>query len=139
MTDGTSSTEVVLDELRRFAGDMGGETCPIRRFHGALDGPWNTLIIRELLLIGPRRFSELQAGLPGISPKTLSARLKRLVELGIATRTDYGGVPPKVVYDLTDAGRDLAPVFHAMGTWADQHLPSNAAPAPHPRRTPRRG
>lgn len=113
------------------------ETCPIARFLGALDGPWATLIVRDLLG-GPKRFGELQSGLAGISPKTLSARLRKLASYGVLTRTDHGGVPPKVVYELTEPGHQLLPVLDEMANWAEQHLPPAAARAPRPRTTPRR-
>ncbi|HDH03400.1 MAG TPA: transcriptional regulator [Actinobacteria bacterium] len=113
------------------------ESCSIARFLGALDGPWATLIIRELLE-GPKRFGELQSGLVGISPKTLTSRLRKLAAYGVVTRTAHGGVPPKVVYELTRAGQDLGPVLNAMAIWATEYLPPEAARPPRPRTTPRR-
>ncbi len=96
--------------------------CPVEKFVSVVDGPWATLIIRELLP-GPRRFGDLKAALPGISPKTLTSRLRRFVDLGLATRVAYPEIPPRVVYELTDTGRDLEPVLDAMATWATAHLP----------------
>ncbi|MFE9445622.1 winged helix-turn-helix transcriptional regulator [Streptomyces sp. NPDC006602] len=87
-----------------------------------LDGPWATLIVRELLT-GPKRFTELRAALPGISPKTLSSRLQRFVLIGLVTRTAYPEVPPRVEYQLTEAGTRLQAVFDAMADWAEQDLP----------------
>ncbi|WP_329237307.1 helix-turn-helix domain-containing protein [Streptomyces canus] len=100
--------------------------CPIARFLTVLDGPWATLIVRELLT-GPKRFTELRAGLPGISPKTLSSRLRRFVLLGLVTRTAYPEVPPRVEYELTPAGARLEVVLAAMGAWAEQDLPRTGA------------
>jgi DNA-binding HxlR family transcriptional regulator len=114
-----------------------GHDCPVARFLGALDGPWATLIVRELLP-GPRRFGELQSQLVGISPKTLTDRLRKLESFGVLTRTDHGESPPKVVYELTKAGRKVEAVLVAMALWADAHLPSEAAREPRPRTTPRR-
>jgi DNA-binding HxlR family transcriptional regulator len=114
-----------------------GPECPIARFLGALDGPWATLIVRELLR-GPLRFGELQAALVGISPKTLTDRLRKLESFGVLSRTDHGAMPPKVVYTLTDAGRQVEPVLLAMAEWADQFLPTEAARPPRPRTKPRR-
>ncbi|QYX82807.1 helix-turn-helix transcriptional regulator [Streptomyces akebiae] len=96
--------------------------CPIARFLTVLDGPWATLIVRELLT-GPKRFTELRAALPGISPKTLSSRLRRFVLIGLVTRTAYPEVPPRVEYRLTPAGTRLQVVFDAMAAWAEQDLP----------------
>jgi DNA-binding HxlR family transcriptional regulator len=114
-----------------------GHDCPIARFLGALDGPWATLIVRELLQ-GPRRFGELQTQLVGISPKTLTDRLRKLESFGVLTRTDHGEIPLKVVYELTKAGLEVEPVLLAMATWADDNLPSGAAREPRQRTTPRR-
>jgi DNA-binding HxlR family transcriptional regulator len=114
-----------------------GPECPIARFLGALDGPWATLIVRELLR-GPLRFGELHAALVGISPKTLTDRLRKLESFGVLSRTDHAEMPPKVVYALTDAGRQVEPVLLAMAEWADRFLPSEAARPPRPKTTPRR-
>ena len=96
--------------------------CPIARFLAVLDGTWATLIVRELLT-GPKRFTELRAALPGISPKTLSSRLRRFELAGLVTRTAYPEIPPRVVYQLTPAGARLEVVLAAMGAWAEQDLP----------------
>ncbi|WP_445168547.1 winged helix-turn-helix transcriptional regulator [Mycolicibacterium sp. Dal123E01] len=96
--------------------------CPIARFLTVLDGPWATLIVRELLT-GPKRFTELRSALPGISPKTLSSRLRRFVFAGLVTRTAYPQIPPRVEYQLTPAGARLEVVLEAMAAWADQDLP----------------
>ncbi len=106
-----------MSEMGNTAG-----TCPVEKFVAVVDGPWATLIIRELLP-GPRRFGDLKAALPGISPKTLTSRLRRFVDLGLVTRVAYPEIPPRVVYELTDNGRDLKPVLDAMATWATAHLP----------------
>jgi DNA-binding HxlR family transcriptional regulator len=96
--------------------------CPVARFLTVLDGPWATLIVRDLLT-GPKRFTELRAGLPGISPKTLSSRLQRFVRTGLVTRTAYPEIPPRVVYGLTPAGAHLEVVLDTMAAWAEQDLP----------------
>jgi DNA-binding HxlR family transcriptional regulator len=96
--------------------------CPIARFLTVLDGPWATLIVRELLT-GPKRFTELRAALPGISPKTLSSRLRRFVLTGLVTRTAYAEIPPRVEYQLTPAGTRLEVVLATMAAWAEQDLP----------------
>ena len=63
---------------------------------------------------GCRRFSELQLSLEGISPKSLSARLRRLEEAGIVTRSCFNEMPPRVEYRLTDKGRALLAVIESM-------------------------
>ncbi|MCA2992214.1 MAG: helix-turn-helix transcriptional regulator [Gemmatimonas sp.] len=69
------------------------------------------------LLGGTRRFSELRRSLEGISPKTLTGRLRTLEEQGIVHRTIHAEVPPRVEYTLTDYGQTLRPVLEAMAAW----------------------
>ncbi|WP_426733380.1 winged helix-turn-helix transcriptional regulator [Glutamicibacter sp. 2E12] len=87
------------------------------RFLSLLDGPWATLIVRELLK-GPHRFNELAEVLPRISAHTLTSRLRTFEKHGMVTRTAYPEIPPRVVYELTPAGQDLRPVLEAMNSWA---------------------
>jgi DNA-binding HxlR family transcriptional regulator len=78
---------------------------------------WALLVVRELLL-GPRRFSDLRASLPGISPNVLT---ERLAELGAAGILRHCRLPPPIstaAYDLTDWGRELEPVIRDIGRWA---------------------
>lgn len=91
--------------------------CGVARFLTLLDGPWATLIVRNLLL-GPARFGELREGLTGISAHTLTSRLRRFEENGIVTRTAYQEIPPRVVYELTPLGMELRPVLESMNAWA---------------------
>ncbi len=112
-------------------------TCPIARFLGALDGPWATLIVRELL-VQPRRFGELRTALGGVSPKTLTDRLRRMEQFGILQRDVATGSPISVTYRLTDAGRELRAVFDSITVWSEAHLPVSAARPPRPKTTPRR-
>ena len=69
---------------------------------------------------GPVRFTKLQAQL-GMSPNTLSMRLKSLVECGLLTRTPFSTIPPRVDYEITLKGRDLRRTFSTMGQWARKH------------------
>ena len=91
--------------------------CGVSRFLMLLDGPWATLIVRELMH-GPHRFTELMQALPGISAHTLSNRLRRFETYGLVTRTAYAEIPPRVVYELTPVGLQLRDVLEAMNTWA---------------------
>lgn len=90
--------------------------CGVARFLILLDGPWATLIVRELLH-GPQRFTELREALPGISAHTLTNRLRGFVAHGIVTRTAFAEIPPRVVYELTERGQQLRPVLDAMNEW----------------------
>jgi DNA-binding HxlR family transcriptional regulator len=69
------------------------------------------------LFIGVTRFGELRRALHPISPKTLTERLRLLEERNIVTRTIFSEVPLHVEYQLTTQGRQLEPVFLAMGHW----------------------
>ncbi|CAB3751647.1 winged helix-turn-helix transcriptional regulator [Paraburkholderia solisilvae] len=91
--------------------------CGVARFLVLLEGPWATLVVRELLH-GTLRFSQLREALPGISPHTLTSRLRRFEAFGIVTRAVYAEVPPRVEYTLTPVGERLRPVLEAMAVWA---------------------
>lgn len=97
--------------------------CGVERFLLLLDGPWATLIVRELLH-GPRRFTELRQVLSGISAHTLTHRLRRFEEHGLVTRTAFAETPPRVVYELTPLGMSLRDVLYAMKDWGDA-VPDN--------------
>ncbi len=98
--------------------------CGVARFLTLLDGPWATLIVRELLH-GPHRFTQLREALPGISAHTLTHRLKGFERHGLVTRTAYAETPPRVVYELTPLGAELRGVLEAMAKWGDA-LPDEA-------------
>ncbi|WP_426997819.1 winged helix-turn-helix transcriptional regulator [Pseudarthrobacter sp. N5] len=93
------------------------QECGIARFLSLLDGPWATLIARELLR-KPLRFTELLTALPGISAHTLTSRLRKFEAHGLVTRTAYPEIPPRVVYELTPLGESLRPVLTSMNEWA---------------------
>ena len=92
------------------------ESCPVARAVRVLDGKWTMLVIRDLLG-GTRRFSELRASLAGISPKTLTDRLRDLEQHGLVERVTYAEIPPRVEYTLTTKGRTLEPVIGALADW----------------------
>jgi DNA-binding HxlR family transcriptional regulator len=87
-----------------------------------LGDKWSGLIIRELITAGPRRFSELEQTLVGISPRTLSQRLDMLAACGILTKATTG-TSSRVVYSLTPKGEDLTPILRAMIAWGDKYPP----------------
>ncbi|MEU8825065.1 helix-turn-helix domain-containing protein [Streptomyces sp. NPDC048636] len=101
--------------------------CGVARFLVLLDGPWATLIVRELLR-GPHRFTELRDALPGISPHTLTRRLRRFEAHHIVTRTMHAEIPPRVEYRLTPHGERLRVVLEAMASWADSVADGDTRP-----------
>ncbi len=92
---------------------LEGAGCPIARTATLIGDRWTPLIVRDLAP-GCRRFSELQRSLQGISPKTLSDRLRRLEEADIVTRSCFAEMPPRVEYRLTDKGHALLPIIESM-------------------------
>lgn len=95
--------------------------CPIARTAEIISGKWTLLIIRDLAS-GVKRFNQLERSLHGISPKTLSERLRSLEEDGIVLRQTFAEVPPRVEYTLTEKGNDLVQVIESMRTYGKQWL-----------------
>src|ERR1700750_2850221 len=89
------------------------ETCPVCRTADIVCGKWTLLVIRDLAE-GRSRFCELERSLNGISPRTLSLRLRALEEEGVVERQTFAEVPPRVEYTLTEKGRDLLPIIESM-------------------------
>ena len=79
-----------------------------------------TLLIVEQLLGGPRRFTEIERALVHANPKMVTARLRELEAAGLVSRTVYAEVPPRVVYALTERGRELRPAIDALRKWGTQ-------------------
>jgi len=91
---------------------------------------WTLLLIAELLR-GPRRFCQLQSTLRGISPRTLSDRLRWLQNEGLITRRAFSEAPPRVEYSLTQKGRDLEPVIAALHQFGARWAPDSGAESRH--------
>jgi DNA-binding HxlR family transcriptional regulator len=89
------------------------DTCPVCRTAEIVCGKWTLLVIRDLAE-GRSRFCELERSLHGISPRTLSLRLRALEEEGVVERQTFPEVPPRVEYALTDKGRALVPLIEDM-------------------------
>ncbi len=95
--------------------------CPVARTLDVIGERWTILILRDFFLSGPRRFQDFVDGLEGISPNTLSDRLKTLESAGIVARHFYDQHPPRAEYRLTPKGKELGPVLLAMRKWGDKH------------------
>ena len=108
------------------------DSCPVCRTADVVCGKWTLLVIRDLAE-GRSRFCELERSLAGISPRTLSLRLRALEEEGIVERTTYAEVPPRVEYTLTEKGRALVPIIDSMReygrTWLQGECQAERAPA----------
>ncbi len=97
------------------------DTCPVCRTAEIVCGKWTLLVIRDLAE-GRSRFCELERSLSGISPRTLSLRLRALEEEGIVERQTFPEVPPRVEYALTEKGRALVPLIEDMRTYGQTWL-----------------
>jgi DNA-binding HxlR family transcriptional regulator len=91
-----------------------GQYCGITTAAELVTERWALLVVRDLL-VGPRRYTDLQRGLPKISTNILSARLKELQEGGVVRRVPMASCG--LVYELTDYGRELEPIVLALGRW----------------------
>jgi DNA-binding HxlR family transcriptional regulator len=95
--------------------------CPVLRAADVISGKWTLLILRDLSK-GINRFSGLERSLAGISPKTLSERLKQLEKSGVVTRKSFAEVPPRVEYTLTPMGLDLIPLIDHLREYGAKWL-----------------
>ncbi len=102
------------------------ECCPVSACAEILAGKWTILLIRDLSE-GRSRFGELERSLEGISPRTLSLRLRALEEQGVIERRTFSEVPPRVEYSLTEKGRALVPIIEDMRQYGREWL--DAVPA----------
>jgi DNA-binding HxlR family transcriptional regulator len=91
--------------------------CGIAHASDLLGQRWALLVVRELLL-GPKRFTDLRAGIPDISPNVLGQRLRELEGTGIIRRRKLAPPAAVQVYELTEWGRELEPAVLALGRWA---------------------
>ena len=89
------------------------EQCSVACTADIIGSKWTAVILHDLSE-GPRRFSELERSCPGISPRTLSERLRALEQDRILERRSYSESPPRVEYELTPKGEGLLPVIEAM-------------------------
>jgi DNA-binding HxlR family transcriptional regulator len=108
-------------ELTTSPSFVDNAVCPIARTAQIISGKWTLLIIRDLAS-GVKRFNQLERSLQGISPKTLSERLRALEEEGIVSRQTFAEVPPRVEYSLTGKGHDLIEVIECMRCYGKRWL-----------------
>jgi DNA-binding HxlR family transcriptional regulator len=92
------------------------QQCGIARALDLVGERWAMLVVRELVL-GPKRFTDLRAGLPGIATNVLTQRLQELERNGIIARRTLPPPAGSSVYELTDYGRDLVPIMLDLGRW----------------------
>src|SRR6202140_4857468 len=100
---------------------LSNSRCPVCRTAEVVCGKWTLLLIRDLA-DGSSRFCELERSLEGISPRTLSLRLRALEEEGIVERHTFPEVPPRVEYALTEKGEALVPLIDDMRSYGERWL-----------------
>jgi DNA-binding HxlR family transcriptional regulator len=93
-----------------------GDRCGVARALDLVGERWALLVVRELLL-GPKRFTDLRAGLPHVGPDVLSQRLRELEQVGVVQRRTLAPPAGSRVYELTARGRALEPVVLELGRW----------------------
>ncbi len=101
--------------------DVMCELCPSRKVLELIADKW-TMLILPALHSGPRRNSELMRLIGGISQKMLTQTLRELERNGFVERRDYGEIPPRVDYRLTQLGRSLYEPIWALDEWAEKNL-----------------
>ena len=98
-----------------------GDFCPIYEAINLLQEKWTLHIVRSLLE-GPKGFNELGRDIGGCNPTTLTQRLERLEAMGIVSKTVRSTMPPRTLYTLSEAGRELEGVIGAVGGWGERFL-----------------
>jgi DNA-binding HxlR family transcriptional regulator len=104
-----------------------GQYCAIAKALDVIGDRWTMLLVRELLLRGPSRYTDLRDGLPGIATNLLAERLRSLEAAGLVRRED---APPPIaatLFELTPRGEDIAPVLDALGRWGTQYMAEGPA------------
>jgi DNA-binding HxlR family transcriptional regulator len=97
------------------------QRCGIARALDLVGERWALLVVRELVL-GPRRFTDLREGLPGIATNVLSQRLRQLERDGIVARRTLPPPAASNVYELTEYGQELVPIMLALGRWGARSM-----------------
>jgi len=104
-----------------MANGYGQKDCAVARALDVIGERWSLLVLRDLFRKGPLRFQELEQGLAGVAPNTLSARLKALESDGVMATRLYEIHPPRYEYYLTEKGRALGSVLKALHNWGERY------------------
>jgi DNA-binding HxlR family transcriptional regulator len=101
--------------------------CAVAKALDVVGERWTFLIVRDLVHLGPRRFSDLLRALPGIGKSLLSARLRHLEQAGVVRRRRLPPPAGSTVYELTDLGRSIEPAMIELGRWGGNFMGKRAA------------
>src|SRR6185312_7009995 len=96
--------------------------CSVAKALDVIGDRWTLLIVRELLLAGPRRYTDLRNGLPGIATNLLSERLRDLEAAGVVIREDAPPPVASTLFKLTARGEALRPVLRELGLWGIPYM-----------------
>jgi DNA-binding HxlR family transcriptional regulator len=99
-----------------------GQYCSVAKALDVVGDRWTLLIVRELLLQGPCRYTDLRAALPGIATNMLAERLRELEAAGLVRREEAEPPVARTLFHLTEAGAELAPVLNALGAWGVKYM-----------------
>jgi DNA-binding HxlR family transcriptional regulator len=102
--------------------------CAVAKALDVIGDRWTLLIVRELLLAGPRRYTDLRNGLPGIATNLLSDRLRDLEAAGLVVREEAPPPVASTLFELTPRGEALRPVLHELGLWGIPYMAAGPAP-----------
>lgn len=111
-----SLNRLINEEIHRLEN-------PIDRAMQLVGDKYSFQIIQILTQFGRQRFVELEAQVNGISPRTLSARLKHLERYGLITRHQFPTIPPRVEYELTERGTAMQPILKEIEQWSNEYFP----------------
>ncbi len=95
--------------------------CPVTAAVKVMAGKWKVAIVWHLMS-GAKRYAELRALLPGVSEKVLTEQLRHLEADGVVRRHSAHSSPPRVSYELSSAGAELAPLMQGLCAWGTKHL-----------------
>jgi len=105
-----------------------GQYCSVAKALDVVGDRWTLLIVRELILQGPCRYTDLKRALPGIATNLLADRLRELEAAGLIWREDAAPPVATTLFHLTTAGTELEPALTALGAWGIRYM---AEPADH--------
>ena len=111
--------------MTELAANPYDRNCPSRRLLDRIGDRWTVLIVGTLA-DGPMRFGQIARHVDGVSQKMLTQTLRALERDGLVKRTLYPQVPPRVEYELTEAGQTLRAPLRALEQWAMEHMPNVA-------------
>lgn len=118
--------QLTYEEFKAMVADViltKEGNCPVMSTVGMIQGKWKLQIIYELCIKERMRFGELRKMLGKITNTMLTSALRELESDGIVSREQFNEIPPRVEYALTEKGKDLLPVFHAIVNWGMKYTP----------------